>query len=415
MSSFASGALAVSKTLDRLAREDRGRLLAALIARIKDFQLAEESLQDAMISAMSHWSRSGLPASPQGWLLQVAYRKSIDRIRQNRSAGKLQSDLQHLAGEEAYEPDMNEIPDERLRLIFTCCHPALERKSQVALTLRTLGGLSTEEIARAFLDQDSTMGQRLSRAKTKIASAGIPFAVPGPEEWAERLGAVLSVVYLIFNAGYSAGPGTGRDFSEEAIFLCRLIDRLRRNEAETEGCLALMLITHARRAARLDAAGMSIPVGAQDRGRWDGAMLAEGIGLIEKAMMRRAPGPYQIKAAIAACHCEGDTSDWRQIAALYDSLLNFEPTPVVRLNRAIAIAEAGAPEAGLRLAGALAAELSDYQPFHAAHADLLARCGRSEEARSAYETAIGMAASSADAMFLRARLAALGRGTSSVQ
>ncbi|MGB8818174.1 MAG: sigma-70 family RNA polymerase sigma factor, partial [Rhizobiaceae bacterium] len=240
MNSSASGAVAVTRALDGLARDDRGRLLSALIARIRDFQLAEDCLQDAMISAVSHWGRNGLPASPKGWLLKVAYRKAIDRIRRGKTEARIGADLWILNPDEAGDTVEEDIPDERLRLIFTCCHPALEPKSQVALTLRTLGGLTTQEIAKAFLDNDTTMGQRLSRAKAKIAAARIPYAVPEPDQWAERLQSVLAVIYLIFNAGYSAGPCAGRDLAEEAIFLARLLDQLRAGEAESEGCLALL-------------------------------------------------------------------------------------------------------------------------------------------------------------------------------
>jgi RNA polymerase sigma factor (sigma-70 family) len=407
MTAAASGALAATKALDALARDDRGRLLAALIARLRDFQLAEEALQDAMISAVSHWGRNGVPASPKGWLLQVAYRKAIDRIRQRKSEARLADELVPLADDEAHQDEPDMIPDERLRLIFTCCHPAIEPKSQVALTLRTLGGLSTTEIARAFLDQEATMGQRLSRAKTKIAAARIPYAVPEPSEWPERLNSVLSVIYLIFNAGYTAGPGVGRDFAEEAIWLGRMLDQLRPGEPEIEGCLALMMLTHARAAARISDAGATVPLNQQDRSLWDQRLIRHGESLVERALARRRPGPYQIKAAIAACHCEGAQSDWPQIAALYDTLLSFEPTPVICLNRAVAAAETGLLDFGLAELEALATELADYQPYHAAAAELHARAGNMNLADAAFERAISLSASKADAAYLMAKRAAL--------
>jgi RNA polymerase sigma factor (sigma-70 family) len=403
MTSAASGALAATKALESLAREDRGRLLSALIARLRDFSLAEESLQDAMISAVSHWGKVGLPASPKGWLLQVAYRKALDRIRQNKSQARMANELAPLLEEEAQDTEPEMIPDNRLRLIFTCCHPAIELKSQIALTLRTLGGLSTPEIARAFLDQETTMGQRLSRAKAKIAAARIPYAVPEPAEWPERLNAVLAVIYLIFNAGYTAGPSTSHDLAEEAIWLAEMLDRLRPADPEIEGIRALMLLTHARRAARIDSNSVTVQLAQQDRKLWDHAAIAEGVSLVERALSRRHPGPYQIKAAIAACHCEGETSDWLQIAALYTTLHAFEPTAIVRLNRAVAIAEAGQIDVGMAELDQLTEELSDYQPFHAARAEFLTRLGRKAEASAAYDSAIALAASSADAEFLTLR------------
>ena len=398
-------------SLAQVVRSDRGRLLAALIARLRDFQLAEDALQDALEAALRHWGRSGLPASPQAWLLRVAQRKAIDRLRAGARDGRRIADLTLLAGEEAAEWATEDIPDDRLRLIFTCCHPALDPKSRVALTLRTLGGLTTAEIARAYLDREPAMGQRLSRAKVKIAAAGIPFAVPGPDLWAGRLDSVLTTIYLIFNEGYSASSGAvplRRDLCEEAVFLARLLIFLRPDEPETEGLLALMLLTHARRAARI-AQGALVPLEAQDRRLWDAAMIGEGLGLLDRAMARHAPGPFQIKAAIAALHVQpepGGGTDWRQIALLYDSLLRMEPTPVVRLNRAVALAESGALPAALREIETLAGALDDYPQFHAARADLLCRLARGPESDAAYDRAIALAPTTADAAFLRARRSA---------
>ncbi len=396
--------------IDRLARADRGRLLAALIRRIGDFPTAEEALQEAFASALQHWGRSGVPARADAWLLRVALRKAIDRFRARARAGRGVADMALLAAEEAAMAEVEDIPDERLRLIFTCCHPALEPKTRVALTLRCLGGLSTAEISRAFLDSEPAMGQRLSRARAKIAAAGIPFAVPGPEAWAERLASVLAVIYLIFNQGYSTLPcdaAPEKGLCDEALFLARLLDGLRPGEAETEGLLALMLLTHARARARLDAGGASVPIPAQDRGLWDRGQIADGSAVLDRAVARRAAGPFQIKAAIAALHVAGGGTDWRQVALLYDSLLRMEPTPVVRLNRAVALSEAGEAEAALREMDALAAPLAGYQPYHAALADLARRAGQTARALQAYDQAIRLAANPGDAAFLRQRRASL--------
>lgn len=406
--SAAPNAIAVTKAIEAVMRNDRGRLIAALIARLRDFQLAEEALQEAAISALTHWGRAGLPASPQGWLLKVALRKAIDRLRGAARETRKAVDLGHLAQDEADDTEPDMIPDDRLRLIFTCCHPALDPKSRVALTLRTLGGLTTGEIARAFLDAEATMGQRLSRAKAKIAAAGIPFKLPEPEDLPDRLNSVLTVVYLIFNAGYTSGPATDRDLCGEAIFLARLLDTLQPAEAEVEGCLALLLLTHARRAARL-LDGRSVALGEQDHSLWDQAMLTEGLARLDTAMTRRAPGPFQIKAAIAALHTVPEAPDWPQIAALYARLHAFEPTPVVALNHAVALAQGGHPGLALARVESLAGDLDGYQPFHAARADLLARTGRNSEARAAYATAIHLATADADRSFLQARLTALGQ------
>jgi RNA polymerase sigma factor (sigma-70 family) len=397
--------IAIAQAIEVVMRNDRGRLLAALIARLRDFQLAEDALQDAAISAMTHWGRTGLPASPQGWLLRVALRKAIDRLRSGKREGQRVADLTVLAEEEAVEVTAADFPDDRLRLIFTCCHPALDAKSRVALTLRTIGGLSTPQIAAAFLDQDTTMGQRLSRAKAKIAAAGIPFAVPGPEDWPARLESVLTVIYLIFNAGYTAGPLVGCDLAGEAIYLMRMVNGLHAGDAEVEGALALLLLTHARHRARV-VDGATVPPQDQDRALWDDAAIAEGLALIDAAMARGAPGPYQVKAAIAACHMQSPP-DWPQIVALYAGLMRWEPSPVVALNHAVAVAESGDVDRALRLTEGLAHDLADYQPFHAAQADLLARLQRRGESLCAYDRAISGATSEADIRFLQERRAKL--------
>lgn len=399
---------AVAATLTALMRQDRGRLLAALIARTGDFSGAEEVLQEAAEAALLHWARSGLPDHPQGWLLRVALRKSIDRHRRSARAGAQLALIRQLGAEEAAVAEAEEIADERLRLIFTCCHPALEPKTRVALTLRTVCGLTTAEIAAVFLDNEATMAQRLSRARTKIAAARIPYTVPGPEDWGARLDTVLTVVYLIFTAGYSGGPlADSRDLCAEAIFLARLLDSLRPGDAEVEGCLALLLLTHSRRAARCDAAGHTVPPGLQDTTLWEAQSHAEGLALLDRAMARRAPGPLQIKAAIAACQMVRPGPDWPQILLLYDRHMSFEPTPVVRLNRAVAQMECGLlAQAGAEIE-ALAGDLGQYQPFCAVRAEWLARAGRAEAAL-AFEQAL-TGASEADAGYLRARRARLER------
>jgi RNA polymerase sigma-70 factor (ECF subfamily) len=401
MPDAAPQAIAITKAVEAVMRNDRGQLMAALIARLREFHLAEEALQEAAMSALVHWGRSGLPASPQGWLLRVALRKAIDRLRGAARAGRNAADMARLAGDEADETDPEMIPDERLRLIFTCCHPALDPKSRVALTLRTLGGLTTGEIARAFLDAEPTMGQRLSRAKAKITAAGIPFKLPEPEDLPARLNSVLAVVYLIFNAGYTVGPALDRDLCEEAIFLARLLNDLQPGEAEVEGALALLLLTHARRAARL-VQGETVALADQDRALWDQPMLAEGLATLDAALTRANPGPFQIKAAIAACQAR-TPPDWPQIAALYASLHAHEPTPIIRLNHAVAMAEAGQLPAALTALERLADPLADYQPYHAACAEYLARAGQTAAALDAYARAITLAASPADAAFLTRR------------
>lgn len=393
--------------LSRVLSEDRGRLLAALISRVGDFQRAEDALQEAAASALVHWGRAGVPASPTGWLLRAALRKAIDGYRRDKTLSRYRDAIAVLAEEEAADPDPQTIADDRLRLIFTCCHPALEEKSRVALTLRSLCGLTTTQVAAVFLDNEGTMGQRLSRAKAKIAAARIPFAIPEPEDLPNRLNSVLTTVYLIFTAGYAQGPATGVDLCNEAIFLARLLVQLAPNQPEVEGALALLLLTHARSAARIGPDGQTLSPSLQDRRLWDQTHLREGQALLDRAMIRRAPGAFQIKAAIAALHCAEVGPDWVQISALYARLHDFEPTAVVLLNHAVALAESGQPEQALRQVQGLASDLDGYQPFHAVVANLLARNGQALAARDAYDRAIALASSPADRAFLTARRSAL--------
>ena len=389
-----------------LHEEDWVRLLAALVARVGDIQRAEDALQEAAASALVPWGRAGVPANPAGWLLRAGLHKAIDGYRRDTTLSRHRDAIAVLAEEGAAEPDPWSIPDDRLRLIFTCCHPALEQKTRIALTLRSLCGLTTAEVAAVFLDHEPTMGQRLSRARAKIAVARLPCAVPGPDDLPDRLNSVLTVVYLIFTAGYAQGPQAGLDLCAEAILLARLLLHLAPDQPEVEGCLALLLLTQARAGARVSPEGVTLPPVAQDRRLWDRAMLEEGTALLDRAIARRSPGPFQIKAAIAALRA-GDTPDWPQIAALYGRLLDHEPTAIIRLNHAVAIAETGRLDVSLQILDAIAAELIGYQPFHAARAEVLSRTGQTGLARGAYAQAIARAASPADRAFLQARLDAL--------
>lgn len=405
----------LSREIQRIMRDDRGRLLAALIRSLGDFDLAEEALSDATERALIHWGRSGLPQRPDAWLLQVARRAAIDRIRKAQRHAAHRPDLALLMAEDeaARASDAPEIPDERLRLIFTCCHPALEEKTRVALTLRTVGGLTTREIARAFLDTEPAMGQRLSRAKAKIAASGIPYAVPERADWDARLNSVLTVLYLIFNEGWTAGAGEMPirvSLCDEAIWLARLMTRLAPNEPEIEGLLSLMLLAHARRAARFDPLGVFLPLDAQDRALWDADLIAEGLAILDAAVARRLPGPFQVQAAINALHVQAgsaEATDWPQILLLYDRLAALAPSPVVRLNRTVALAETGALARARRELDALTDQLETYQPFHAARAELARRAGDIATACAAYDRAIALAAGAADRTWLAERRDAL--------
>ncbi len=410
--------------LDRLCRAEWGHLLAALIRSFGDFDLAEEALQEAFTAAAEEWTAAA-PENPRGWLYATARHRALDRLRRDRVlAGKLAELAQEPPGDPPAVDTVDStldlaVPDERLHLIFTCCHPALPFEAQVALTLRTVGGLTTEEIARAFLLPGVTMAQRLVRAKAKIREAGIPYSVPGEGELAERTDAVMNVLYLIFNEGYAAAQGEAlvrRDLCAEAIRLARLLCALLRPApSEALALLALMLLVDSRRDARTDAAGDLILLPEQDRARWDRAAIAEGLDLIARALRFGAAGPYALEAAIAAVHAEAATAaetDWPQIAALYGRLLEVNPSAVTELNHAVAVAMAEGPAAGLARVEALAEPLGDYHLWHAARADLLRRLGRRAEAAASYRSAHALARNEAERRFLARRIAETEAATS---
>ncbi len=401
MANAAPQAIAVSKALDAVMRQDRGRLMAALVSRLRSFQLAEDALQEASISALVHWGREGLPHSPQGWLIRVAFRKALDQIRTERRSTERDTAMHLILEILGTDDNEAEIPDERLRLIFTCCHPALELKSRVALTLRAVCGLSTAEISRLFLDNETTMGQRLSRAKAKISSAGIAYVVPQEDQWDDRLNAVLTTTYLIFTTGYTSPQNEPRDLCGEALFLTRVLCMLRPEQAEIEGALALMLLTEARRSARVSPDGATVPPGEQDRNLWDRAKQIEGEQLLETALRRKRAGPFQVKAAISACQMSAPGPDWPQILLLYNVLLTMEPTPVVQVNHAVALAETGHLAAAQSILQSLEGSLADFQPYHAALAHVLAKANNKEGARRAYSSAIALADNESDRLFLK--------------
>lgn len=415
MVSGAAAANATANTVDNIFREDGGRLLSCLIAILRDFQLAEDCLQDAVESALIHWPRSGLPASPAAWLMRTARRKAIDRIRRTanfRSKSEQLAALIALDQAAVAECEREAIADERLKLVFTCCHPALDRKTSVALTLRSVAGLTTEEIARAYLVSVDSMAQRLVRARHKITKAGIPYEVPEPEMWRERLDAVLNVIYLVFNEGYAASTDKGPrvDLCEEAIRLCRILAGLIPREPEVEGLLALTLLHHSRVGTRVGPSGEVVILEQQDRTRWDRQTIAEGTALLVRALRRGKPGSYQLQAAIAAVHAEAPSfaeTDWAEIALIYDALIAVQPNPVFELNRIVALSYALGPAAALSRLALVAPPLAAYQPYHAVRADLLARLGRNGAAREAFETAIALSGSDAERRHLTQRRDAL--------
>jgi RNA polymerase sigma-70 factor (ECF subfamily) len=395
--------------IERVFREEYGRAVAVLVRAFGDIDLAEEAVQDAFAVAAERWPSTGLPPSPAGWIITTARNRAIDRFRREASREDRHAQAALLLESRSEPSEGGPVRDDVLRLIFTCCHPALAANAQVALTLRLLGGLTTTEIARAFLVPEATMAQRLVRAKVKIRDAKIPYRVPGESELPGRLRAVLSVVYLIFNEGYRASSGdrlVRDDLCAEAIRLGRLLAELMPDEPEVMGLLALMLLTDSRRAARTSADGALVLLADQDRAAWNRGYIAEGQAIVRDCLRRNRPGPYQIQAAINAVHSDASTAagtDWMQIVRLYDQLLVAAPNPVVALNRAVAVAEVHGPEAAIALLEGL--DLEDYYLFHAVRADLLVRLGRKIEAAAAYERAISLTTNAPERAFLERGLA----------
>jgi RNA polymerase sigma-70 factor (ECF subfamily) len=411
----------VSTAVALAFRDERAIVLATLIRQAGDFQLAEDAVQDAFEAAVTAWRRDGVPANPGAWITTAARRRAIDRLRRDRSVrdrAERLAELTRLDTQHEEEPSMGDesaIVDDRLRLIFTCCHPALSQPARVALTLRALGGLSTGEIARAFLVAEPTMGKRIVRAKRKIADANIPYRVPADEELPDRLRGVLRVVYLIFNEGYAATEGdrlVRGELCDEAIRLGELLCRLMPDDAEVWGLSALMLLHDARRAARVDPSGRWVALDAQDRSLWDQDRIGAGLARLERAMRLRRPGEYQLQAAITALQIQApdpDATDWAQIAELYGALARLNPSPVVELNRAVAVGLADGPATGLALLEPLLGDpaLASYQPLHAAQAELLSRAGDATAAARAYERAIALSANAVERAELERRLSAL--------
>lgn len=407
----------VEEAITQIAREEWGRILAALVASFNNIQLAEDALQDAVEQALTAWQQQGLPNSPAAWLITTAKRKAIDKLRRTAKFNELQPELSYLYeiesvddGHDTAEEEL--IPDKRLELIFTCCHPALEEKSRIALTLRTLGGLTTEEIANAFLDNPKTMAQRLTRAKNKISVAGIPFKLPEDTQLQQRLDTVLSVIYLIFNEGYSASRGdnvTRKELSNEAIRLARIVNALLPMQTEVSGILALMLLHDSRRTTRENKNGAMIPLEYQNRAGWNHRKIQEGKKILKAALQWQKPGPYQIQAAISALHADSPdwvSTDWKEISALYEVLYTLTPSPVVRINHCVAVSYAASVGEALSLLQTLKHEknIQNYQPFFAVRGDFYIRLNKQAEAKKDLQRAIDLSQNKIHADFLQNKI-----------
>ncbi len=408
----------VRAAIDRVVRDEWARVLSALMSFCRDLTMAEDVLQDALLAALKTWPVRGIPNSPRAWLLKTAQRKAIDRFRRKANFESKRPDYEHMVQlqQRTEEEDLDDdFPDDRLKLIFTCCHPALSSEAQVALTLRTVGGMATPEIAHAFLVSETTMAQRLVRAQRKIKSANIPYAVPAAERWPERLQTVLSVIYLIFNEGYAASTGdelVRDDLCAEAVRLAEILSSLLPGDSEIRGLLALMLLHGSRRHARSGSEGELMTLETQDRDLWDRNAIQRGRAILISALTDGGAGRYQIQAAISAIHSEAENfeqTDWRQICLLYERLYELQPSPVVQLNAAVALSFAESPEAGLQAIEDISSSqaLQDYQPYHAARADMLYRAGRRKPAVQAYEIALGTTCNEAEKRFLQKRLDSL--------